>query len=43
MITQFGQEGIVYLGLKIIGVEGGCSGACNFSLTIMSFCGGRGV
>ena len=43
MITQFGQEGIVYVGLKIIGVESRCSGACDFSFTIMSLCGGRGV
>lgn len=42
MITQFGQEGIVYVGLKIIGVESRCSGACDFSLTIISLCGGRG-
>jgi len=32
MITQFGQEGIVYLRLKIIGVESRYSGACDYVL-----------
>lgn len=32
MIAQFGQGVIVYLGLKIIGVESRYSGACDYVL-----------